>query len=388
MKIAMRVGLVALWTAASVTAGWVLHKKATPEALYTAYAKYIIGQPSHKQNLSEGVIDTVVETDYAVLNGVTSQALADQRRAAMAAYIFRGDPQGMTRRPDEVETNQTFLPLQGLQIGSIDVLTVDMPYGINSKVYFLHAAKPRSCLMIYQEGHRVSFLARSRYLDRLVADGCDVLALSLPLTGGMNSRPLIDHPRLGRVLLNDPDDLQLLDSAGYSSLSYFITPLVAALNHALDQRRYDLVGATGFSGGGWAVQVLGALDPRIQVTYSVAGSAPAAVHAAKPEWGSPEQREGRFYEIANYPEIYVMSADRPGRRHLQFYNQTDPCCFGGENWKAWSGPLADAAQRLGGQFRVLTYQNNEHTMSKSVALAIIDDFLNGGHSIPPGITPR
>lgn len=388
MTLSFRGLAVLLLSVALFAAGWVLRGKLTAEAVYAAYAKYIVRHPSHKQQLEQGVIGTVMATDYRALNGVHSLGDAEARRQAALAYLFRGEPAGLARRPDAVERNVLFPPLAGLHIQRIDVLRVDMPYGVTSQVYHLHAEKPRSCLMLYQEGHRVSFLERKRFLDRLTADGCDVLALSLPLTGGMNSRPLVDHPRLGRVLLNDPDDLQLLDSAAYSSLAYFITPLVAALNHALDETSYQRVGATGFSGGGWAVQVLAALDPRVQSTYSVAGSSPAAVHAAKPEWGSPEQREGRFYEIVNYPELYVMAADRPGRSHVQFFNETDPCCFAGKNWQAWNEPMKEATAALGGRFQLFTYAADQHAMTKAVALTIIADFNAIGGPLPEGVEPR
>lgn len=388
MNVLLRSALVVGTAAAMFAAGWSLRPKMTAEAVFTAYAKYVAGQPSHKQQLENGTFDTVLSTNYGKLNGVTSAEVAAARRAAMGAYLFRGEPAGMARRPDQVERNALFPPLADLSVRAIDVLTVTMPHGVESAVYYLRARRSQSCLMIYQEGHRVSFLERKRFLTRLVDEGCDVLALSLPLTGGMNARPLIDHPRLGRILLNDPDDLQLLDSQSYSSLAYFLMPLIAGLNHALDEQPYQRIGATGFSGGGWAVQVFSALDPRIQATYSVAGSSPAAVHAAKPEWGSPEQREGRFYELVNYPELYVMAADRPGRRHLQFFNETDPCCFAGQNWQAWNQPLAEAAQRLGGHFAIFTYSHGLHAMTKPVALTIIDDFLHNGREPAVGVTAR
>ncbi|MGE5516307.1 MAG: hypothetical protein ACM31D_10860 [Bacteroidota bacterium] len=376
MRFGLRLGLASAIAAIAFFGGYKLRPKLSPEAIATAYAKYVLHQPRHKQELKDGAIDTVMETDYRAVIGVNSANDVAARRAAMAAYLFRGEPTGMGRLPDQVDRDVSVPLLMNLPLAGIDVLTVTMPWGIDSKVYHLRAAKPRSCLMMYQEGHRVSFLERVRFLERIASEGCDVLALSLPLTGPVNSRPLIDHPRLGRIVLNDPDDLQLLDSQGYSSLAYFVTPLVAALNHALSQQSYDRIGATGFSGGGWAVQVFAALDPRVQVTYSVAGSSPEAVHAAMPEWGSPEQREGRFSEIVNTPELYVMAADRPGRRHLQFFNETDPCCFAGTNWQAWEGAVAERVRQLGGAFRVYSYVNANHTLSKPVGRTIVADFLN------------
>lgn len=376
MRSGFRVALVSAIAAIAFIGGYKLRPRLSPEAIATVYAKYVLHQPPHKQLLKNGAIDTVMATDYRALIGVNTAKDVAARRAAMAAYLFRGEPAGMNRRPDRIERDVSVPLLADLPLAGIDILTVGLPWGVDSKIYHLRAAKPKSCLMIYQEGHRVSFLERVRFLERITAEGCDVLALSLPLTGPVNSRPQVDHPRFGRIILNDPDDLQLLDSQSYSSLAYFIMPLVAALNHALDQQPYDRIGATGFSGGGWAVQIFAALDPRVQVTYSVAGSSPEAVHAAKPEWGSPEQRQGRFSEIVNYPELYVMAADQPGRRHLQFFNETDPCCFAGSNWQAWEEPVAERARQLGGEFLVFSYINSNHTLSKPVGKTILADFLN------------
>lgn len=384
----LRILLILALIVGAFIAGYKLRPRLNAEVLYTAYAKYVGGLPSHKEQPEDGVLEHVMDTDYASLIDLPDTRVIDARRKAMAEYLFRGEPTGMNRRPDHVERDILFPPLADLKVAGIDLLTVNMPWDVDSKIYFLRAATPRSCLMIYQEGHRVSFLEHKRFLRRMLGEGCDVLALSMPLTGGMNSRPLIDHPRLGRILLNDPDDLQLLNTARHSSLSYFIMPLIAALNHALDQRPYDRIGATGFSGGGWSVQIFAALDPRVQTTYSVAGSVPAAVHAAMPAWGSPEQRHGAFYDIVNYPELYVMAADRPGRAHVQVYNETDPCCFSGRNWLAWKDAIGDKIRALGGRYRLFTYENPQHTLPKPVALTIVDDFLNGGRATPDGVIER
>jgi dienelactone hydrolase len=388
MKRSLRIALAAAVIIAAFFGGYKLRPRLNAETLITTYAKYFRGQPSHKQPMNGGAIETVMATDYRHLIGITNREDAAARRAAMAAYIFRGEPAGLSRLPDRIERDIIFPPLLNLSLSRIDRYSVEMPFGVNSEIFHLVPQQQRGCLMIYQEGHLASFLERKRFLKRFTAEGCDVLALSLPLTGGVNSRPEIDHPRFGRLLLNDPGDLELLDSASYSSLSYFITPLVAALNQALSEQPFDRIGATGFSGGGWAVQILAALDPRIQATYSVAGSSPLGVHAAKPDWGSPEQRQGRFYEIATYTEIYVLAADNAGRRHLQYFNETDPCCFSGHSWDAWKQAVAERAAHLGGEFHILTYASDRHALTKPVALAILDDFVHDGHGKQEGIIPH
>lgn len=378
--------VVLVWVA--FFAGYKLRPRLNAESLVTLYAKYILRQPSHKEELEKHVLPMAMKTDYRALIGLYSAGDVAARRRAAAAYIFRGDPPsgGLARRPDVVEPDVLFLPLADLSnLAGIDRLTVTMPYGVNSVIFHLKPKRDNNCLMVYQEGHRVSFLARKPFLKRLLGEGCHVVALSLPLTGGLNNRPEIDHPRFGHFLLNDPDDLEFLDNDASSSLQYFMTPLVAALNHALDGRSFGRVGATGFSGGGWAVEILAALDPRITASYAVAGSAPTAILAAMPQWGSPEQRQTRFYETVSYTELYVMGAAGVGRRQLQFFNDTDPCCFAGETWRAYRDAVAERARALGGSFRILTYVSQDHRLTKPVSLAIVDDFLNGGKNLPEGI---
>ncbi len=369
--------------ALSFFAGYKLRGRMTAEALLTAYAKYVGNLPSHKH--PEATVAEVMATDYAPLIGIRTPADVESLRHRAIAHVWRGKPVSYDQlRPNRVIRNEIFLPLEDIgSIAAIDRLIVDMPFGVNSVVLHLKAKDPQSCLMLYQEGHRVSFLEHKRFLKRVLNEGCDVLALSFPLTGPINNRPLIDHPRFGKMLLNDPDDLALLDTDEDSYLYYFVAPMVASLNHALGESSYGRIGATGFSGGGWAVEVLAAFDPRIQASYTVAGSAPIGVHAAKPGWGSPEQRDGRFYNIVNYTELYAMGSVGAGRRQLQFFNLTDPCCFAGSNWAAYRTAVAHRARSLGGNFRVLTYEDPNHRLTKPVGLAIIDDFVNGGRNLPP-----
>lgn len=385
-RLLLSIILVLVFGAGCFFAGYKLQAKLTAEALMTAYAKYVERLPSHKQELEQGVIAQVQRTDYAKLNQIHLPEDIAARREAALAYIFQGIPEAMARLPDKVEQNVLFPPLADLDnLAGIDRLTVDMDYGVDSVVLHLKPVKSNSCLMLYQEGHRDSVLARKAFLGKMLAEGCDVLGLSLPLTGGLNSRPEVDHPRFGRILFNDPDDLRFLDSAQSSSLHYFILPMVAALNQALSEQNYQRVGATGFSGGGWAVEILAAIDPRITASYAVAGSTPEAVHAAMPGWGSPEQVDARFYEIANYVELYTMGAAGSGRHQIQFFNDTDPCCFSGHNWRAYRDAVAERAAALGGSFRLLSYGDAQHNLSAPVAQAIADDFMARSKPLPLGV---
>lgn len=375
---------VVLIAVASFIAGLLVRPFIKDERIYQAYARYVLHQPPHKQKADDaGVFDTVATTDFSGLVTVNSQQDVEARRQALAAFIWRGAPSPFGRYPEQVEAGSTvpFIGIAGLE--RVERLEIRMPLGVTSVVTVLIPRHQRSCLMLYQEGHRVSFLERKRLLRRFVDSGCQVIALSLPLTGGDNSRPTIDHPRFGRILLNDPDKFEILETENFSTLQYFLTPPIVALNHVLKDRTFRRIGMTGFSGGGWVTTLVAALDPRIQRSYAVAGSVPLTVHAAAMHWGSYEQRMGRLYEIANYPELYVMAAAGQGRRHTQYYNVDDPCCFSGNNWTYWAKALAQHAHKLGGKLATKAYGLERHAIGLEVASQVVRDFA----SFTPTATP-
>lgn len=368
---------IALTAVAAFIAGLLVRPLIKDERIYQTYARYILDQPPHKQKPDDaGVFDTVAATDFSGLVTVKSQQDVEARRQALAAFIWRGAQSPFGRYPEQVQAGSTlpFIDIAGLE--RVERLEIRMPLGVTSVATVLVPRHQRSCLMLYQEGHRVSFLERKRLLRRFVDSGCHVVALSLPLTGGDNSRPTIDHPRFGRILLNDPDKLEILETDTFSTLQYFLTPPIVALNHMLKDRTFQRIGMTGFSGGGWVTTLVAALDPRIQRSTAIAGSVPLSVHAAALHWGSYEQRMGRLYEIANYPELYVMAAAGQGRHHTQYYNVDDPCCFAGNNWAYWADALPQHAQKLGGKLATKAYSLERHAIGQSVANMVVRDFAS------------
>ncbi|MBC7907821.1 MAG: hypothetical protein H7Y60_13910 [Rhodospirillaceae bacterium] len=373
---------------AAFSSGWLVRSNTSAERLARTYAKYVKGKPSHKVNLAEdGIFPMVAANDYRhALIGLQSPADITTRRAALGAFIWRGTSAPGKQLPDGVETD-VFEPLlfDLDNLASVDRLTVAQAYGIDSVAFHLKAKDSQSCLMVYQEGHRDSFLVRKRFFDKVLSAGCDVLALSLPATGPHNPRPTFHHSRFGVLTIHDPDALEILETEGFGTTKLFITPVLVALNHVLAQRSYAKVGMTGFSGGGWVTQLVAALDPRITYSYAVAGSAPLAVHASRPSWGSYEQLMGRLYEIVTYPELYVMGASGSGRRQLQAFNREDPCCFAGENWRAYAGAVAEKARKFGGRFRVvMDSETVRHTLSQRIEDTIMDDFMPVAKPAPEG----
>lgn len=355
---------------------WGIHR---PERVMALYAKYVAGSPnlSKRPDQFDGIHPGVETTDFRQIITIDTPQGVEQRRQALAEFVWRGFGQPFATRPGMVERDVMFPPLMGIDnLASVDRLTVEMPFGINSVAFVLQPQQARSCLMIYQEGHGVSFLHRRGYLEKLVGEGCTTIALSLPLTGGINNQPTIDHPRFGVLNLLNVDALEVLHTRTFSAIGYYATPVIVALNHVLSEQTFERVGMTGFSGGGWVSVLVAALDPRIQFSYPVAGTAPEAVFAAEPGWGDWIQRESRLYEIANYPELYVMGAAGAGRRQLQVFNLRDECCFRGRNAEAYTPAVAERALALGGSFASLIRDDGWiHAFSEGAQAAVLADFL-------------
>jgi len=101
-------------------------------------------------------------------------------------------------------------------------------------------------------------------------------------------------------------------------------PVVVALNHALSQASFDFVGMIGISGGGWTTVLSAALDPRIDLSVSVAGSIPLSMRTSEADVGDWEQFEPGLYRLAGYPDLYLLGASGAGRRALQVHGEHDP----------------------------------------------------------------
>jgi hypothetical protein len=346
------------------------------------YAKYVEGTPNlDKRPSSQGEPHPGVRaTDYAKILRVAGQGDVVDLRAKVSTYVWRGWDRPGQRLPDAVERDVFFPPLAGMaNLRSVDKYVIKMPYGVDSTAFVLHPVQERPCLMIYQEGHGASFLERRDYLERVVAAGCAAVALSMPLTGGINNQPVIDHPRFGVLTPLNVDALEILNTSSFSAVGFYVTPAMVSLNQILSERKFDRVGMTGFSAGGWITMMVAALDTRIERSYPIAGTAPMTVFAPEPGWGDWLQRLAPLYEIANYPELYVMGSVGAGRSQMQAFNLDDECCFRGRNAEVYAQAIAKRAQELGGRFSVRFYDHDEgHAFTDPAQQDVLADFLGRG----------
>jgi hypothetical protein len=113
-----------------------------------------------------------------------------------------------------------------------------------------------------------------------------------------------------------------------NALRWFLDPTIMSINELQTrQPAYTAYHMLGLSGGGWATTVVAAIDPRIRMSFPVAGSIPTYLRGVG-SYGDEEQKLNEVYSPMGYPDLYVLGSYGAGRKQVQVLNRRDQCCFG------------------------------------------------------------
>jgi len=327
------------------------------------------------------VLDQYRQTDVAARIRIHNRAELEARRRGLAELVFGEPSVPLDARPQEVATDirdEEYRSLSALR--RIDALTYTMDFGLKSQMYYFHAEKPGSTLVIYHQGHMGDFRLGKKTIGGLLEAGHDVIALSMPLLG-KNNQPLVNVPHVGRVHLSGHEWMRFLDRP----LSFFQRPIAAAIHHGLATDKYARVALVGLSGGGWSVTLYAAMDERVVRTYSVGGTMPFYLRSPVPgayggRLGDFEQNFPPLIQAANYLEMYVLGAAGKGRKEMQIINQFDSVAAHGIKYRTFEGTVSDRVLQLAdgdptkGDFSVwLDSTNPRHSISKDALAVILED---------------
>lgn len=305
--------------------------------------------------------------------GIRSAADVRRRRVALTRLIWSGRGFPAHRMPDAVHGDVVDSVFVGMpNLARIDLLAVAVDSGITSRVYHFLPRGAAEGLVIYHDGHGGGFARGREMIEALVHEGFAVLAVAMPLEG-MNSRPLLHVAGVGPLRLAHDDHLKLLGTPSSNPLHFFVEPVAAALNHALVERKYPQVAMVGLSGGAWTTVLYAALDPRVELSFPVAGTIPTLLRE-RADWGDYEQTVPEVLRIAGELDQYVRGASGPGRRQLQIFNEHDPCCFAGTRSRTYEPAVRAAVQEFGpGSFDVhLDSSHAEHKISSAAQALILE----------------
>jgi hypothetical protein len=305
---------------------------------------------------------------------IHDRASAEKVRADIVKFVW---PSGRPLSDPLTKQSDNSFP-------STELWTLTMKHGIVSRMFFVRArSADASCLFIYHDGHghptrSLTALPIVRTLvERFTSRGCDVLLLSMPLYRDNHDE---------RFQSKQPhDELRAFETSDFSPLSYFIDPVIRAIDEATKRHTYARIGMSGLSGGGWTTTFAGAVEPRIKYLYAVAGSMPFAVDVP-PELvlgrnvsslrGDYEESHFIFREVADYLDFYLLDVYGPGRRAINFYLQKDDRCFPAAASHAFSGQMTALASKITGNSLVFVVDTaaTQHELSLSTMDAILADF--------------
>jgi len=178
------------------------------------------------------------------------------------------------------------------------------------------------------------------------------------------------------------DPMFTLETPTLSPFKYFLEPVVRAVNYAEQVLHARHVHMIGISGGGWTTTLAAALDPRIEVSFPVAGTLPGYLRrqdapCSQPDRGDLEQYHPVLYSIADYLDLYILGSYGRGRAQLQVLNQFDSCCFAGIRFLTYEDIVKDVVRRLGaGTYDIfLDSSHRSHLISDHALESAILPFL-------------
>jgi hypothetical protein len=324
------------------------------------------------------------ETDVRSLIRAVTPADVERIRRELMDYIWKTP--ALPAHLPEVEQNADN-PFPDLpdppNVIRIDQLTVSID-GFVSRMYLFLPQRRKRQLVIYHHGHSIELRHASGvdtvrfFLERRYP----VLVVHPPLFGP-NSGPIADPPVIGPVPPGwKYHDLMFeLETPTRSPVRYFLEPIVLALNYAERVLRPRSVTMIGISGGGWATTLVAALDPRVRISFPVAGSLPLYLQprgGACSRWPRDrEQYHPPLYAIASYPDLYVLGAYGRGRGQLQVLNQFDRCCFYGVGFLTYKDIVKNVVGTLGkGRYDVfLDSSHRSHVISRHALEEAVLPFL-------------
>jgi hypothetical protein len=321
----------------------------------TEYGQMRTEQLSLTRETAEVPPETFLFNVQAALAPITRDSLL-KTRETLIQYIWKGlNPREL--RPAKITAGARTGNMARVA-PSADVKTIDVNSSETLSGFTEFAQHENStCLAIWAQGHEGDpgnapiMDGGASFLKQQWARGCDVVIVPMPFRAQGNIS--IDYGSKGRIWIGaNHDAMALIDSPEFSAFRLFFDPLYATLNWLEDTgHHYSTISMAGVSGGGWMSVVYPALDDRVTVSISVAGSFPMYLRYLPTDnvfrdLGDWEATYAPFYHLADYFELYLLSALGQGRHQTLVYNAEDPCCYSASRALTFLPDLERKAKQL------------------------------------------
>jgi hypothetical protein len=298
--------------------------------------------------------------DYSADAEITIRNLDDAlaKRDALRTYIFGVFPSGVAAV--EKLGNGDFPEELQIPAHAAYKMTIPLAHGFGAEAYVLVPSQNSGHAVIMHQGHggpwSLTMEKEGRDIRDLLHKGFVVALYKMPLFGAGTPAYLeIGGARFLRHSLSH-DMLPYLHFESGSFHRLFLEPVIVGINTLESYFHVKTIRMIGLSGGGWTTTVAAAIDPRITVSISAAGSYPLAFRLLREfrhNRGDAEQMDPLLLKIAGYLDLYILGSLEKGRKHLQILNEQDPCCFNGDLWQLYEASVMQRLSDLsGGTFQV------------------------------------
>ncbi len=318
---------------------------------------------------------------------VTNSVAADQARAFIKKEIFEvaGDAKytKFIQIPNYCGDNPTFLYCKKWASDyKIRVFDVKMQLGFTSRVFEI-SPQIHSHNVFYLRGHYPTASDYSplffQNIDSLLKNSNKVFLFSMPFNFPNLPETVVSHPIFGNLVIGPShNEFSFIeDQVLGSPLKYFVQPQIVILNKLITKN--EKVGVIGLSGGGWTATLLASLEPRIQLTYSVAGTYPFDVKSEdEKDLGDWEQWLPGVSKKFGYRDLYILGSLRD-RSVVNVYNSDDPCCYGVRPGSLrWVKGVSNQARKLGGQFTAMVEESAVHEIGPNALKSFLEDLKSLG----------
>jgi hypothetical protein len=320
------------------------------------------------------------KTDVEELISIRSRSDVSRLRRALIHFIW--GKQNIPKRilPSKITkdySDQRYAELFDGTLSRIDHIVVKMEFDLKSHIYHFIPQHENGNLILFHQGHDGDFFRNIRIIRKLLNAGYSVAGFSMPLQGLNNNQPTVFIPRIGYLKLTTHDHMKFLPPSKGHPVQYFLQPVVIFLNYIHRKHNYKHIGMVGISGGGWTTTLMAAVDPRIQISFPVAGTYPIYLRS-KRSWGDWEQSIPELYKTANYLEMYILGAYGNQRMQLQIINLFDEACFAGIKSQTYRDIVIRRIELLGsGHWDLfLDDSHTEHIISDLAMQRIIAELDN------------
>ena len=316
------------------------------------------------------------QTDIENMIDIDSEIDIIEKRKQLIDFIWKDGAKLPTKTEILIEKNISFEEYEKLpNLERIDKHEVSMEYNVNSVSYLFLPKIKNNSLVIYHQGHAGDFSLGYKTIEALLENNYSVLAFSMPLQG-KNNQPTVDIENVGVIRLEEHNNFHLLDSEDFSSIKFFMNPIVINMNYLeenFDFKNYHMI---GISGGAWATTLYSAIDERIEKSFPTGGPLPRFLIINVPGHSYEYERDvSELYDIANYLELFILGSYGDERKQLKILNKYDSCCYYGISYQIFENTVKEKMFQLdNGSFDIfLDDTHREHKISEDALSLILEE---------------